>query len=253
MKKMIISILIVFLLICGYNNAYAIIDIPSEDNFEKIYDYAGVFTFSEKEELNNKMKEFINEYNLDIAIVTINYNPKESAKAYAEYFYEYSNLGIGSNYDGLMLLIDFDNENSYIATCGKGKNIYSDSNLDKILDDMYDGKTPFSDSYGAAINFVDGANYYAYSNVVSNKILKILFALGIPFIITIIIIAVQCGKHKTIKKQIAAKEYLKKDSVNITVSDDKFISTFTSKIKIESSSSRSHGGGGGHSFGGRGR
>ena len=65
--------------------------------------------------------------------------------------------------------------------------------------------------------------------------------------------------HRKIRKAVDAKEYLNKDDIELFINEDQFISTNTTKVKIQtssgggyrggssthhSSSGRSHGGGG---------
>lgn len=45
---------------------------PVVDETKKIYDYANLITDEEEIELYNKVQEFINKYNMDMVIVTIN-------------------------------------------------------------------------------------------------------------------------------------------------------------------------------------
>ena len=82
---------------------------PVVDETKKIYDYANLITDEEEIELYNKVQEFINKYNMDMVIVTINSNPKSSSMEYADDFYDYNNFGKGTNKSGLLFLIDMQN------------------------------------------------------------------------------------------------------------------------------------------------
>ena len=86
---------------------------PTVDASEKVYDFAELRSDSEEKSIYNEITGLIDEYNLDAAVVTINYNNKSSAKSYAEDFYDYNDFGVGSTKDGLIFLIDMDNREMF--------------------------------------------------------------------------------------------------------------------------------------------
>jgi uncharacterized protein len=105
--KMTISSLISILLSLSF--AFPQSDIPVVDVSQKVYDFADLFNASEEEMLYNRINSFIEMQNLDMVIVTINSNSKDSARAYADDFYDYNNFGKGTKCDGILFLIDMDN------------------------------------------------------------------------------------------------------------------------------------------------
>ena len=142
------------------NSQKAKANTPVVDATKKIYDYANLITKDEEEVLYNKVQEFINKYDMDMAIVTINSNPKSSSMAYADDFYDYNNFGKGTNKTGLLFLIDMQNRNMWISTTGDAINIYTDSRINTILDYTYD-KISNEDYNGCAEQFIDKASYFA--------------------------------------------------------------------------------------------
>ena len=102
---------------------------PSVNANEKIYDFAELLTEEEEKQLYDKVKEFIANTNLDLAIVTINTNVKDSTQEYADDFYDYNDFSI----DGLAFVIDMQNRIFYISTAGKAMLYYNDYRIEYIL------------------------------------------------------------------------------------------------------------------------
>ena len=86
----------------------AALSTPKVDEKEKVYDFANLLTDEEEKKLYNSINEYIEKYDMDMAVVTIDKNNKASAMDYADDFYDYNNFGIGSTHDGLLFLIDMD-------------------------------------------------------------------------------------------------------------------------------------------------
>lgn len=247
---------------------------PKVDETEKIYDFADLLTDEEEKSIYSQIVTFIEQNNLDMAVVTIKENNKSSAMAYADDFYDYNYFGTGTNRDGLLLLIDMQNRTVWISTTGQGILIYDNSRIDKMLDAIAPNLT--SMNYKEAVsNFISSADSFANSGIPnSNKgyyidengnyikrkeaTLKdnIQVALIFSSIVTGIFILIGVLGHRNVHKASQAGMYLDKNSVKITDRRDMFLTTYTSKVKIETSSSGGssiHSGSSGGSHGGGGR
>lgn len=119
-------------------NRNQILNTPSVDASEKVYDFADLLSDEEESSLYNIVKNYINGTNYDLAIVTIDENNKTSSKAYAQDFYDYNEFGFDDSRSGLLMLIDMDNRNVFITTTGYAIKMYSDSRIDDIIDAGYD-------------------------------------------------------------------------------------------------------------------
>lgn len=257
-------------------NRDIILSTPKVDETEKVYDFADLFSSYEEELLYNKITDFLNNSDLDMAVVTINDNPRNSAMKYADDFYDYNYFGSGSTQDGLLFLIDMDTREMWISTTGTAQIMYDDYRINKILDSTY-AKISNEEYYECALAFIDRAQYYynlgipdsnknaninkdgdyIYTDTLDNK--YDIYILIIPSaIISLIVVLIMMRKHKTIKKATTAFSYMQEK--NITYREDTFINTYTSKVydppssssgssgggssSHRSSSGRSHGGGG---------
>lgn len=237
---------------------------PEVDSSKKVYDYANLLTEQEEYIIYSDIIKFIETYNMDMAIVTINKNNKKTSMEYADDFYDYNDFGIGSQKDGLLFLIDMDKRMMWISTTGYAIKMYNDNRIDAILDYTYD-KISKKDYYGCASEFIEYSNYFAKKGVstsakddrIISTPIKIISVIIPSSIITIIFIAIGVSKHKNVKKQKLAKIYEK--NFKISVQRDDFVSRHTSKVRIESSSggysgrSSTHSGSSGRSHGGGGR
>lgn len=232
----------------SYSNYYT--SIPKVDSSEKVYDYAGLFSYSEEEKLFEKISDYIDTYNIDMVIVTIDENPKSTSQSYAESFYTTNDIGIGSNDDGILFLIDMDNRNMWIATHGSAIGIY-DSYIDPILDDCYEYISD-DEYYECAMAFVNESASSYKKNERSGWIIGFAIAIGISLLVPTIFCLYKKSKHKVVRLATHANLYMEKSTFQITKSEDRFSHSHTSRI-AKSTSSSSRGGGGGGGFGGGGR
>lgn len=246
---------------------------PTVDSSEKIYDFAKLLTEEEKQGLYKEMQVFIKKYNMDIAVVTINENPKDSSMNFADDFYDYNEFGIGKDKSGLLFLIDMDKRVMWISTTGKAIQVYSDKIIDNILDYTYK-KISQKDYKGCAETFIYYANYYADYYVEKNKIGKnpiyylkeiLIMSLEISTVPTIIFLIIGFSTHKKIVRKRDANEYVK-GKLKIIEKSDEFVKKHVSRRYIQerttygisersrsSSESTTHTGSSGTTHGGGGR
>lgn len=243
---------------------------PSVNANEKIYDFAELLTEEEEKQLYDKVKEFIANTNLDLAIVTINTNVKDSTQEYADDFYDYNDFSI----DGLAFVIDMQNRIFYISTAGKAMLYYDDYRIEYILSAL--DQEMYNHEYFNACNtlisqlteyynhgFSDNADKYV---VIGTRIYR-----KTPYLLLSIIAVVSATigtlilalRNKKIKLATNSNDYFDNKSFEITKDTKEFISSNTSRVYIppadsdgggssgggfhSGSSGASHGGGG-HRF-----
>jgi len=281
MNKRYFCLVVVYIFI--FANSFAVAtpyerDIPKVDENEKVYDFADLFTDTEESLLYDEITDFIFESNLDMAVVTIDDNPKNSAMNYADDFYDYNKFGIGSTYDGLLFLIDMDTREMWISTTGTAQVIYDNNRINRILNDAY-YKIVDEDYYACASKFVEKSQYYFGLGIPSSNknaginengdyiynfegsalhFNEMFLPLGaFSLIVALIIVFIMKGRHKTIKKATTAWSYM--HSPSITYREDTFLTTNTVRTYIPPSNSSSgggsstHRGSSGRSHGGGGR
>lgn len=251
-------------------NKEAILSTPLVNSDEKIYDFADKFTDEEEKDLYNDVKKYIDEYSMDMVIVTISENNKLSAKEYAMDFYDYNTFGISDTHDGLLFIMDFDTREIRIITTGKAISMYIDRRIDSILDDVEVYMS--GDYYKAAATFVSSSSDFASLGYPDSdgsepratgiNRLRLLPWSGIlifSIVSTIIVMVILICNNKLVRKANSSNQYLLKDSVKINLVKETYLGTSVHKsARVESSSSSSSGshtssGSSGTSHGGGGR
>lgn len=255
------------------SNKQYILNTPSVNETEKIYDFAELLNSNEEEILYKSINSFIDKYNMDFVVVTTNDNPRYSAEQFADDFYDYNKFGKNEHRDGLLFLIDMENREFYISTTGEAIRIYSDSRIDEMLD-YAESNMKLGNYYEAISSIIYKADQFASFGVPSSNknsyigedgnihyIKKINYFVSfiLSGIITFITILILVNKNKMIKKATDAGNYLDKSKINITNRSDNFVTTHTTSYTISSSSGSSggssthrsssggfHGGGGRH-------
>lgn len=253
MKKILFSLVLCLMFIVSINvYAYDVID----DTSEKVYDFGNVLSRSEENELQDLAEEFVEEYDTDLIIVTVEEGLDEyQIVTYADDFFDYNGFGIGSIRSGIIMAIDVTDQdtNMYsvaITASGDAIDLYTDSDIDKMFDHL--SETKYDGVYEMCLSFVDDAEYYYHDH----NPLPYIFMIVTPFIVSTIIIVVLISKNKMVRKATTATEYIEEGKINITRREDRFITTHTTRVRMSSSSGgggssthrsssgRSHGGGG---------
>lgn len=247
-------------------NLDSILNTPAVDASEKVYDFAELLTLSDEKQIYNCVQEFINKTNLDLAIVTINDNNKFNAMTYADDFYDYNDFGTDLSSSGVLLLVDMDTRNIYMSTHGRALSIYSDCRIDMTLDAIYQDFSNENYLHGIT-KFVAIIENYDTMGLPSNKDSKYaisgegdvyrkfpwLIVLGVPFVITAIVMGILISKNKLVRVATSSREYLDKNSLKIKTVSDRLVSTNTVAVPRSSGSSGSSSGGSSRHSGSSGR
>lgn len=249
----------------------------------RVNDLANLLSLDQMEELENKLGILSETYEMEVAIVTTNDAEGKTSRDYADDFYDTHGYGYGDNWDGVLFLIDMDNRQLWVSTSGLAIRYLTDARIEKLNDliapyltngDYYEGcmvfvngiqnyfesgipsdshlnfteggKKPFTNTYG---NPLTPKNYLSFAGI------AFLAALIVAFITRAIVSYRYKHPHHTVPATLPDQL-----SVNFTEKQDQFISTHTTRTKIETSSSNGGGGGssvhtssGGRSHGGGGR
>ncbi len=243
------------------SNKYNILSTPAVDATEKVYDFADLFTDTEEQQLYTEIRKYIDNHNMDLAVVTINNNNK-TPEEYSDDFYDYNDF---DQKGGVLFLIDMYNREIYMSTTGSAIKMYNDYRVNQALDMVY---KYMSDKryYNGVQEYISIISNYAYDGIPNNSDHKksntlsrdIFMSIAIGLLITIIVVNILIHKNKMVRKATTAKEYLDIDSVNIENIGEIIISSNTVRKRIEhdtysgssthSGSSGSSHGGGGHGF-----
>lgn len=231
-----------------------------------VLDGATLLSSSEKAALEEMLSYISANQSMDIVVATTDTFGDSSARAFADDLYDNNNYGYGIDKDGILLLVGMSEHEYYISTSGLAISFFSDSTIRRIGDEIAPLLTS-SDYYDAFTKFASLSNEKITrerEKEKSNTTITIekeevftssflLLAFSVSFIISLIIVIIMKGKLKSVKTKNEADDYIKRDSLNLTKSNDMFLYHTITRTEIPkenssthtSSSGRTHGGGGG--------
>lgn len=278
MKK-IWSILLVFLLLLSLSpSAYATLNEP-----DYMVDYGKLLTAEEEHMLQQRLQEMSGQLQLDIVIVTTYGTGDKEIQQFADDFYDSNGYGYGSDYSGILLVLDMESRQWYMSTCGEAISIFTDYVLDQLGNEMLpwlssgqyytafevwlNALPSYAEAYRNPSNdhgFVSQDPFYPDYD--QEQIYYEPFRLENPFPIALIIglvaalitVLVMRSKMNTAKLQTGAVNYLKEHSFHLRQRSDTFLySRVTRTARPKQTTSRSggssvHRSSGGRSHGGRG-
>jgi uncharacterized protein len=238
-----------------------------DENGQKVYDGANLFTDAEEERLTQKAVEMAEELSLDVIICTTNSTGGSSIDDYAYEFYEAHGFGYdGKNGAGVMLAIDMGKRKLtvYESQLEDENFLFLDSELDAIIDAVSPYLTK-EDYYGGAVRFISLLPTYADDDGVTDpgaydgsgtmkyivdgtaeEDFRWLSRLVTGIIIATIAVLVMHLNQKS-KKVTNPHVYMRDDRLDLREHSDIYTHTTTVRHRIEHESSG--GGGGGHSGG----
>ena len=248
-----------------------ILSTPAVDASVKVYDFANLYTENQEELLYSKITNYIDNYDLDLAVVTINRNEKISTEAYAQDFYDYNDFGIGSSYDGVLFLIDMDKREFYMVTNGAGITMYTDVRIDKCLDvaynyivagEYYNGTDAFINELDRLASIGEPDKYGREPRLTGIAKLKSMSWSSIvifSFIATVVVMYILISNNKLARVANSSRHYMTK--ADVSVANEIFLgknvhrtprasesssggSSSSGRSISTGSSGRSHGGGG---------
>lgn len=279
MKRKLLSVLLCFLVL-------SVMVLPAyADTLPRVVDQADLLTPTEEAELEEKALSLWDSCQLDVVIVTVNSTDGKSVQTYADDYYDEHAYGYGSDYSGILLLIDMDSREWYISTCGEAIYIFTDYGLDEMGEDILP-KLSSGDYHGAFDTWLDLIPYYceqyengkpidgyvtpdAYEPESGDEIVyydspsplgSIWVALLVGAVIAAVAVWVMYSQMNTAKAQKNAVQYIKNGSYNLHTHRDLFLYSRVNRTpRPKQTSSGSRGGGssvhrssGGRRHGGRG-
>lgn len=238
-----------------------------------VYDDAGLLTEGEISTLNEKIEELKAQSGWNVYAVTTDDAMGKSATAYADDFFD---LHSPEQEDGVALLIDMDNREITISTCGEAIRYLTDARIDAILDEAYTDVS--NENYGdCLITMVDGVsgyyqkgisegqyNYDTETGEISRYHTLTFAEIGITMLVALVCgaslyVAVAAGY--TLRFNTYQYDFRANGRVNLRIKQDNFVNQTVTQRRIpkqtssggshssgrssthHSSSGRSHGGG----------
>ena len=226
-----------------------------------VYDEAGLMSETEIMELSEQVTSLREKTGWDIFAVTTANAGGKSAMEYADDFYD---AQTSEDSDGVLALIDMDNREIYLSTCGEAIRYLEDARIDAILDDAfyYVAEGAYAECLSAMISGVeyyydmgiheDQYNYDVETGAISEyhkltwmeAVPVILLSVGVGIAIYLIVLRRYSIKGTTNDSY----PYTRYGKVDLTDFEDRFMHQSVTHHIIQSSSSSSgrSSGGGGH-------
>lgn len=218
-----------------------------------VYDDAGLLTSEEISYLDSEIEALKDVTGWEIFAVSTSDTNGKSAMVYADDFFD---THTAEDADGVVLLIDMDNREMYISTCGEAIRYLTDGRLDHILDDAYYYASD-SDFYNCFLAMAGGVENYYNAGIVNGQynydtetgqvsryhsitlteaMGALIAAIGVGLAIYLIVV----GKYR-LHFDTYKYDYHKHGSVRLNVNEDQFINRTVTQRRIQTSSGGSGG------------
>lgn len=260
MKRIMTTMLIIVSIVMTMSSG--IIMATSETH---IYDTAGYMSSTEQAQLNARIDSLIAEYQIDIVVATVE-KMSGTTSNYADNVYDENEHGIGTERDGLLLLIVGLNQGSgnrdvYLLTQSKGMYVFTDARRESMFDDIIPHLVAL-DVYKGCEIFLDDFEYYVNNQASSEEVsanisvanrddvMEMGWFYLVPLIISIVVVVMLYKQLGKVKEKTEAMNYVDRSSLKINRSRDTYLYKNVTKVRIESNSGGSRGGGGGSRGGG---
>ncbi len=127
---------------------------------QSVFDYAGLLSDSEIDDIESWCEAMRNDWDIDLAFLTTDDTEGMEVREYGAQFFLENDLGVGSDQDGVIFVLDMDTREGQIVTHGLAINIYTDYYIDKMWDNMVSYLSD-GDYYGAFYSLYEDMDYYA--------------------------------------------------------------------------------------------
>ena len=131
----------------------------------KIVDNADILSDFEESALEDKARELVQEYSMDIVIITIPSLNGRISSDYADDYYDYNGYGIGNDFSGVLFLLSMEEREWAISTCGDTIYALTDYGIQELFYSIsgYLSQDRYYDAFDA---YLEELTYYfqAYEN-----------------------------------------------------------------------------------------
>lgn len=227
-----------------------------------ISDTAGLLTETERETLEQQARALSEKYAFGVYAITVDdyadYTYGDVLDAAEELYHSYD-LGVGTDQDGILLLLSMDDRDYSLIANGKsghyafseeGRKALTEFFLDDFGDDNWYGG--FSDYLLWCGNYLEAAehgNPYSAGDLpmdgagrMSAILIRVAVILLLPLAIAFIVILILASKMRSVAAATQAESYIKGNLI-LTDQYDQYTYSTETRQRIKSESSKSSGGG----------
>lgn len=224
-----------------------------------VYDYAGILTADQVSSLDSKAASISDKYQSGTYIIILqDYHEYGSdVDAAARNLYNSMGFGLGSDQNGELLLLSMGARDYSLTVHGvKANEAFSEyarnAVIDEFLDDFHDnswnsGLTDYLDKSSECLELAADGKPLTIASSSKYQLIKWGSSALIGIILAIIIGLGIKSTMKSVAQKVEARNYVKKDSFDVSYRNDYFKYSTETRTKIEKSSSSSSGSSGGFS------
>ncbi len=224
-----------------------------------IIDHLGVMSQGELDVLQSGSDHLGETYHLDVVILLTDDTDGKISRDFADDFYDQHNYGLGSDEDGLLMLVNMDQREIWITTAGKAIDLFTDQRIDAVTASvasfLADG-----DFYEAGKEFLFQVEHYATLGVPADqyreptetspssymeKVVRMItfWPLYIVALVIAGVATLAVSSTHSSKSTVTSHTYDTEGSFQITNSRDEFLRETTTHTKIQKASTGSSSGG----------
>jgi len=247
------------------------------DSLVLLVDEAGLLSPDETAALREKLEALSAQWKNDIVIVTVDTIGEATPMEFADDWFDYGGYGQGGdadglNKDGLLLLINMEERDWWISTCGYsifaftdagieflGKQLISDGLSDDNYAKAFDKFADWCDKFFARAETGKPYDVGSLPKTSADYISLVFISFALGTVIAWFVTKGMKKQLKTVQKSQAAADYVRPGSLQVIYQNEQFLFKNTTRTKVvessdsggggssthSSSSGSSHGGGGG--------
>lgn len=219
-----------------------------------LVDGAGLLSEEEAADIETKMTELNQKYDMDYVIATDDDANISSAMEAADDFFDYNGYGAGEDRSGTLLYINMATRDVWISTRGFGITAFTDAGIDYILDQLVDGlgDEAYYETFETYTTLCDDFTQQAKNGTPYDVdhmpeepfpwLGGLILCLALGAIVALIYVLVLRGQLKSVAPNESAADYMVKGSMNMTNAREFFL--YRTVHKTERPQDNSSGGGG---------
>ena len=231
-----------------------------------VQDDAGLLTDTEEKSLQEQMQEISNTYGCEMAVVTVDSYSESTIEAFADNISDQNDFGYGKAGGGILLALSMGDRKWAISTYGlaiadftdEGQKYITDRVVPMLSEGDYNGAfTKYASLCGTFLKQAQTGKPYDVGHMPKKPVTPLMIALCIVFgsAVAALPIWVMVSGMKTIRFADSAEAYEDKNSLQMSVKEDRFLRHLITRTPIPkdngssggssthtSSSGTSHGG-----------